>query len=243
MHRYIALIRKEAKSDFGVEFPDFPGCITAGSTLDEAFAMAEEALEFHVQGLKEDGTPIPEPSGLDAVLRNPDLAGAVAVFVPLREKKGRAVPVRITLDEYLLADIDQAAVRDGTTRSAFLAEAARAKLAVSGDANGSESAHDLFTLVSELPVSPNARFRRVRETKDGVSELALVDLTKMPNSRMLLIRRENEFFLLVAYEEEGKQFQHMMPVKIDEALLARLGKNDGPIPSGTESPKRRARTR
>ena len=41
---YIALLRKDPDSDFGVDFPDFPGCITVGSTLEEARAMAAEVL-------------------------------------------------------------------------------------------------------------------------------------------------------------------------------------------------------
>src|SRR6266702_8757706 len=55
MKQYIALIHKEAGSDYGVSFPDFPGLITAGATLDEALALAEEALAFHLDGLTEDG--------------------------------------------------------------------------------------------------------------------------------------------------------------------------------------------
>ena len=50
MTSYIALIHKEPRSDFGVSFPDFPGCVTAGRTLDEARKMAEEALALHVDG-------------------------------------------------------------------------------------------------------------------------------------------------------------------------------------------------
>jgi len=44
MRPYIALIHKEPKSDFGVSFPDFPGCVSAGSTLEEAASLAAEAL-------------------------------------------------------------------------------------------------------------------------------------------------------------------------------------------------------
>ena len=55
MPHYVALIHKDADSDFGVSFPDFPGLATAGHTLDEARAMAEEALAFHVEGMVEDG--------------------------------------------------------------------------------------------------------------------------------------------------------------------------------------------
>ena len=43
MTNYIAIIHKDPKSDFGVSFPDFPGCITAGKTIDEAKDMAKEA--------------------------------------------------------------------------------------------------------------------------------------------------------------------------------------------------------
>lgn len=59
MRNYIGLIHKDADSHFGVSFPDFPGIVTAGTTLDDARAMAEEALALHVEGLVEDGVAIP----------------------------------------------------------------------------------------------------------------------------------------------------------------------------------------
>jgi predicted RNase H-like HicB family nuclease len=61
--QYIALIHKDAGSDYGVSFPDIPGVVTAGKSLDDARAMAEEALALHIEGLVEDGEAIPEPSG------------------------------------------------------------------------------------------------------------------------------------------------------------------------------------
>jgi predicted RNase H-like HicB family nuclease len=48
MTTYIALLRKDEDSDYGVDFPDFPGCPTAGRTLEETRRMAQEALAFHV---------------------------------------------------------------------------------------------------------------------------------------------------------------------------------------------------
>ena len=45
---YIAYLHKDRKSDFGVSFPDFPGCVTAGNTLDEARRLAPEALALHI---------------------------------------------------------------------------------------------------------------------------------------------------------------------------------------------------
>ncbi len=54
---YIAYLHKDSKSDYGVSFPDFPGCITAGSTLEEAKEMAAEALSFHIAGTTENRSP------------------------------------------------------------------------------------------------------------------------------------------------------------------------------------------
>ena len=59
MANYLALLRKDADSDFSVDFPDFPGCVTAGATLEEARVMAAEALALHIQGMIEDREPVP----------------------------------------------------------------------------------------------------------------------------------------------------------------------------------------
>lgn len=78
---YIAIIHKEVSSDFGVSFPDFPGCISSGSTLDEAKDMATEALAMHIEGMQEDGEAIPQPSDLDKVMQDPDFINGVAFLV------------------------------------------------------------------------------------------------------------------------------------------------------------------
>ncbi|HVT82438.1 MAG TPA: type II toxin-antitoxin system HicB family antitoxin, partial [Phycisphaerae bacterium] len=49
MRHYVALIHKEPRSDYGISFPDFPGCISAGSTVQEALAMGVEALAGHME--------------------------------------------------------------------------------------------------------------------------------------------------------------------------------------------------
>ncbi|MBP2461397.1 putative RNase H-like HicB family nuclease [Rhizobium sp. PvP014] len=84
MQHYIALIHKDADSDFGVSFPDFPGVITTGRDLDDARRLAEEALALHVEGLLEDGAAIPEPASLDAVAEDPDNREGVAILVSLK---------------------------------------------------------------------------------------------------------------------------------------------------------------
>ena len=124
MRQYIAIIHKDPDSDFGVSFPDFPGCISAGSTLDEARAMAEEALALHAEGMSEDGDPLPEPTSLESVMGDTLNRQGVAILVPLREG-GRAVRVNITLPDDVLRDIDAFAERHGFTRSGLLQSAAR----------------------------------------------------------------------------------------------------------------------
>lgn len=59
--KYIAYVHKDENSDYGVSFPDFPGCITAGSTFAEARRMAAEALSLHIAGMLEDEEKIPAP--------------------------------------------------------------------------------------------------------------------------------------------------------------------------------------
>ena len=121
---YIALIRKEASSDLGVDFPDFPGVATAGRTLDEARQNAVEALDLHVEGMMGDGEEIPEPSTLEAVMADEFNRDAVAILVDLAPRNVRAVRVNITLPEDLLEAIDRAS----GNRSRFLADAARQRL-------------------------------------------------------------------------------------------------------------------
>jgi predicted RNase H-like HicB family nuclease len=64
-----------------VSFPDFPGVVTAGRTLDDAQAMAEEALALHIEGLVEDGEAIPAASSLEAIMADPENGDGVAILV------------------------------------------------------------------------------------------------------------------------------------------------------------------
>jgi predicted RNase H-like HicB family nuclease len=122
---YIALIHKEPGSDYGVSFPDFPGLATAARTLDEARAMAEEALAFHIEGMIEDGETIPEPSTLDAVMDDPAARDGVVTLISTKPPSRRAIRVNVTLPEDVLAEIDRYAENRGLTRSGFLAHAAK----------------------------------------------------------------------------------------------------------------------
>lgn len=129
MRQYIALIHKDADSDYGVSFPDLPGCITAGSTLDEARDMAAEALALHLEGLAEDGEAAPEPSSLEAVMADKDNMDGVAILVPAPVAAPKSVRINVTLPSDVLEQIDQYAEREGFTRSGFLAQAAKKAMA------------------------------------------------------------------------------------------------------------------
>ena len=87
MRDYIGIIHKDPESDYGVSFPDFPGCVTAGSSLDEARAMAVEALGFHIEGMVEDGDPTPAASSFEAVMNHPDFQDGVAILVRVPDAK------------------------------------------------------------------------------------------------------------------------------------------------------------
>ena len=130
--RYIAFVHKDEDSCFGVSFPDFPGCISAGDTLDEAVANAAEALQGHVQMMEADGDEVSAARALETIMRDDDLAaereGAVIVALPLVRDLGSTTRVNVSLDLGLLKAIDEEATARKQTRSAFLASAARREL-------------------------------------------------------------------------------------------------------------------
>ena len=57
-----AIVIENAGSNYSAYVPDLPGCIATGETIAEAERMIREAIEFHLEGLRADGTPIPPPS-------------------------------------------------------------------------------------------------------------------------------------------------------------------------------------
>jgi predicted RNase H-like HicB family nuclease len=126
MANYIAVVHKDNKSDFGVSFADFPGCVTAGSSIDEAKDMAHDALSLHIKGMIEDGKNIPAPSKLEDIMDDPDYPDAAAILiVAISEAKPRSVRVNITVPEDMLRKIDTAAKKQGMSRSSFLVHAAQ----------------------------------------------------------------------------------------------------------------------
>jgi predicted RNase H-like HicB family nuclease len=65
--RYLVVVEEGPKS-FGAYVPDLPGCIAAGESRKEVLTLIREAIEFHLEGLREDGHPIPSPSSSSEVV-------------------------------------------------------------------------------------------------------------------------------------------------------------------------------
>ena len=66
MSRYLVVIDK-TDTGYSAYSPDLPGCVSAGDSVQETRNLMEEAIEFHLDGLREDGLPIPEPASIEAV--------------------------------------------------------------------------------------------------------------------------------------------------------------------------------
>jgi predicted RNase H-like HicB family nuclease len=128
MRHYIALVHKERDSDYGVSFPDFPGCVTAGRTMDEAVKMAVEALSGHIGLMADSGQAIPAPSSIETIMSTAREEAGWPMVIQVAEPKTGAVRLSVTLPEDLLKEIDAFAKRQGYTRSGLLAHAAKSMI-------------------------------------------------------------------------------------------------------------------
>lgn len=116
---------------YGISFPDFPGCVSGGATVDEALRRGRDALDFHVESMMEVGEPLPKIRDIAEIKADPeydeDFVDALIAVVDA-EVPAKAVRVNISIDERLLDRIDRAAEATGETRSGFIAAAARERL-------------------------------------------------------------------------------------------------------------------
>ena len=78
-----AVIVEEGENSFGAYVPDLPGCVAVAETREEVLELIEEAIEFHIEGLREDAQPIPEPSS------SVGYVGAHATYEVLRDASGQ----------------------------------------------------------------------------------------------------------------------------------------------------------
>lgn len=128
-HRlYPAFVHKNENSSYGVSFPDFAGCVSAGDTLEELQFKAEEALAFYLSVMIEDNDFISEPMPLLAAWEAAKKEEALAVILVKLRMRRPAVRFNMTMSEGLLVAIDQECSEIGISRSAFLALAAKRML-------------------------------------------------------------------------------------------------------------------
>lgn len=124
----IAISTGDHEHAWGVEVPDIAGCFSAGDDLDDAIAMAREAIEGHFEILAEDGSVIPPASKVTLHAANPKYAGVTWALVDIDITKylGKAQKLNITLPGYLLTRIDEYVLNhpEEKSRSGFLASAA-----------------------------------------------------------------------------------------------------------------------
>jgi predicted RNase H-like HicB family nuclease len=121
-------------SVWGVRIPDLRGCYGGGATPEAAIADAISAAREWSEHKSGRGAAIPAARSVSEIVETekPDPnAGETVVFIPVLLDAGRTVRANLTLDAGLLADIDYAAELRGITRSAFVASAAREKIAAS----------------------------------------------------------------------------------------------------------------
>ena len=120
---YAIAIHKDEDSDYGVTVPDLPGCFTAGRTMDEALAMAREAIELHLEGMIEDGEPLPDVKPIQTHQADPYYANATWAIVQIDPSAlpQKAKRINITLPERVLAAADRFADEEGLTRSGLIA--------------------------------------------------------------------------------------------------------------------------
>ncbi len=124
--RFPIVIHKDEGSSYGVTVPDLPGCFSGGETLEEALAASEEAILSHIEVLLMDGESVPRQRPLEEHQANEDFADGVWALVEadISKLSGKSVRVNITLPERVLAIVDEAAKREGETRSEYLVRAA-----------------------------------------------------------------------------------------------------------------------
>jgi predicted RNase H-like HicB family nuclease len=134
--RYGAIVDGK-RGAYGVVVPDLPGCTAMGTTIDEAIDAAAAAARAWAAVIEADGGTIPKPRPLEALRRDPQVAAELAqdgtlAMVSVILDSSRSVKANLSFDAALLKAIDDAAERKKLTRSAFVASAAREKIAAEG---------------------------------------------------------------------------------------------------------------
>ena len=132
MTHYVGILDGSGKA-WGARIPDLPGCYGGGATPEAAIADAMSAAREWIGHRQSKGEVPPEPRTIAQISKAGEIDTArneAAAIIPVVLDEGRTVRANLTFDAGLLAAIDAEAARRGLTRSAFLASAARKRLAL-----------------------------------------------------------------------------------------------------------------
>jgi predicted RNase H-like HicB family nuclease len=126
IHYPIAIECRTDQTAYGVVVPDLPGCFSAGDTLEEAIARAEEASFAWIEAALEAGDSIPRPSPLEAIRAKPEFTGWILSLVTVDPAvlDDTVERVNITLPRRVLRRLDDEARAAGETRSGYIAKLA-----------------------------------------------------------------------------------------------------------------------
>src|ERR1700728_3488122 len=124
MHYPIAIEPRTDKTAYGVVIPDLPGCFSAGDTLEEAIAGAEEAGLARIEAALDAGDSIPPPSSLEAIRARPEFADWILSLVTIDPAAldDSIARVNITLPRRVLRRLDDEGRAAGETRSGYIAK-------------------------------------------------------------------------------------------------------------------------
>lgn len=124
MRYLIAIEPGDEKHAFGVNFPDMPGCISAGDTLDEALDNAREAASLWLEEALEDGAGLPRPMSFkEARAANPKWKDWIWSMVDVDPEmlSDKAERLNITLPAKVVRRLDVLTRKTGETRSGYIA--------------------------------------------------------------------------------------------------------------------------
>ena len=126
---FYALIHADEAGHYGLSFPDAPGVIAVGPTLEAAIAAGRKALRSNFNALEDEGVALPRPRPLDTLLADPEFRAShsdalTVIALTPAAKTGRSIRINISIDEFALERIDDLARRKGLTRSRLLVEGA-----------------------------------------------------------------------------------------------------------------------
>jgi predicted RNase H-like HicB family nuclease len=127
---YPAILNKDTESDYSLHFPDLPGCVTAGRTIEEALFAAREALTAHLEVLVELRRRPPRPTSLYDLERSPNRGEGVAVMIEPwpAAKEDEPVPVQIKLTARQMRGLDSVGASVHKTRDQLIEAAVAAFL-------------------------------------------------------------------------------------------------------------------